>query len=348
LEGFELSENQDDKRYESARRNITEFADYRRNRRWPEKIVANLSAGDLDTFIYQNVVAARLVMELREQGEGLLVVRDFDKENAQARDAISSVNLPFHSELRLAPAPEGLFPLDWFDEGHGAPVMSDNPQWTDGRWMAAELLLMPQMLDFDAATAKDFGDVGALFLLPKDVKERVQGKLIELGLNGHAWIAVVDLEQPKLAEKAIAKIVKTGGQAIVLGDASGVTSGAGIVVLPMDDDWFECRMASIAMARFMLGRDHYHTTLASAFATPCAMIEGEAYLRRIWRSSDIFVEGEATSATVGGIVEEFLQATKEDSLLSPLPVKFRRGELDCIPLIWPEAAPVIQVRPTGS
>jgi len=340
-----LSEGEEDfsdSRYQDAGRNITQLAKFRTERRWPEKIVANLTADTLDNFIYQNVVASRLVMGLVEQGVGLLVIRDFDEESRIARDAITSVNLPFHSELRIANPPEGLFPLDWFDEGHGAPVMSDHPEWEDGRWVAAELLLMPQMLDFDAVTAQDFGALGPLFWLPKTMWERAKTVLTGLGFDDDTWYGVVDVEALGLAQAAIEAIIEQGGRALVFSEIPAVTNNENVVCLPSKLETFETRMAAIAMASVVIGRDHYHTTLASAFTTPCALVEGTAYERRLWNAGDIYAQAGGEGPKVTGITRRLLDNGPKKTLAKSPEIKVHRGTLEAIPLRWPQAEPVIQ------
>lgn len=340
-----MSENKNDvseDTYEQARRNITLLAKLRTERRWPEKVVANVSAANLDGFIYQNVVASRLVMGLKEQGVGLLVIRDFDTESTMARDAITSVNLPFHSELRVACPPDGLFPLDWFDEGHGAPVMSEDPEWQEGRWVASELLLMPQMLDLDAATAEGFGALGPLFWLPKSMWQRAKEALLSLGVAQDRWFAVLDLESDDLAQRAIEVVRENGGQTLLLSQAiSKHHEEEGIVILPQENEAFEVRMAAIALARFFVGRDHYYTTLASAFTTPCAMVEGANFERRIWNKGDWVCRTKCTAEELGKLIAAQIENSTLRTLEKAPEITVQRGSLEAIPLVWPKADPVV-------
>jgi|GEM_PF-7099014 len=330
--------------YQDTKRKITQKAKLRTDRRWPEKIVANLTAETLDGFIYQNVVAARLVMEFRAQGQGLLVVRDFDEENAAAREVVTAVNLPFHKVIRMPSAPDGLLPIDWFDEGVGPPVMSENPEWREGGWIGSELLLMPQMLDFDAVTASRFGALGPVFRMPREMKQKARQRLEARGIAKDDWFAVIDLNDGETSLALAEKIIgQHGGKALLRQQpAQDRPYMEGIFTIPAEEDDFEFRMAAIALARMFIGGDRYETTLASVFATPCAFVEGIAYERRVWNEGDIVLKGAGSPDKICRIVENLLGQSPVKTLGEETELSVRRGEVEAIPLTWPTSEPVVQ------
>jgi len=313
------------------RRFLKKLAEEKRDSQRREKLVFYLDAPDIDGFLYQSVVASRIALGFAGGPISLAVFKDCRPEFRFIADCMTG----FSSSLCSDGAAAVTIPVDWFDQGSNAPVMSADETWSKRGFQDADLVMLPHMLELDMSLSEGLADGGPVAKIPLEKLT----KLDPLGLEPERWFATVASVEAEGKASLIDHVIdRLGGQAVVLdGDERGTAARADQVDITGCD--FETKTAAVAQARFHIGGDSPFTTLASAFGVPCGAVAVQDVGRRVWRQDDLMV-GHGDLRCLPDLASELFH---QDNRVG----EFAESQLwNSIPLPWPKhEKPLVGIRP---
>lgn len=262
----------------------------------PKRIIVYLESAGLGGFVLQNVVASSL---LRRFPSAYVLVTYRDQPNW--RGFITDCNPHFHSEMRAAPDSDVVMPVDWFDLGLAAPVKCPEPEWEERELKSPDIILMPTMLEIDAARLIGLGEAPARLRLPPSQVEAIHGLLRRIGLDPERWFATLHVRDggeagdPRRASvedyiPLIRHIVEEkGGQVVRLGlpDEAPLPPMPGVIDLSRSAESFILQVAAASLSRYMIGTDAGPIVLAGAFGVPCGLTNAATFSRRVWKKGDV-------------------------------------------------------------
>lgn len=262
----------------------------------PRRVIVYLESTGLGGFVLQNVVAASL---LRRFPEAYVVVTYRDRPNW--RGFLTDCNPCFHSEMRAEPDSEVVMPLDWFDLGVAAPVKCPEPEWEKRKLGQPDLVLMPTMLEIDAARLAGLAEAPPFLRLPPSQEEKIHTLMRRIGLDPGRWFVALHVrsggaeDDPRTTGlesylPLIEHIVsRQGGQVVRLGlpDEPPLPAMEGVIDLSRGADTFVLQVAAACLARYMIGTDAGPAVLAGAFGTPVGLTDAVSFSHRVWKPDDV-------------------------------------------------------------
>jgi hypothetical protein len=240
-------------------RALAAYNEGRRTRDRPERFIVFPAAPDLAHFIHQNVVAA-------------WAIRHFARTYAVAvfralpgHRFVVDCNPAIRSAMETEADAPMVMPLDWLEVSlnpdHRCPV----PQWYELMLNEPDHVLLPSMLDREAATIRGLAENPPVFRLPDDLAPRLAAELAGRGLVPDRWHAVLDAGAE--TAEAVRLVTERGGRAVLAGPAGSPVS-ADAVDLRGDESLLPIQAAAVAGARCVLAGEGTTLALASAFRVP--------------------------------------------------------------------------------
>lgn len=251
------------------------------------RIIVFFAGDSFGDFVHQNVVAAALTKPLHAS-----VLAVF-KNHPPYREFITECNPYIHAEIKADRDADVTIPIDWFDIGVSAPIKCPEPVWKERQFGEPDLVLLPGMLRADAARLLGLAEAPPLFRIPPEHEKPLLRTLEQRGLAPDKWFACLHLNEAAETESYLPVIrhitEKQGGRVAVIGrpEAATLPEMKGVIDLRQIPDSLPEQAAAISSARYFIGGDCGPTALASAFITPCAVVNARRFADRVWNKGDV-------------------------------------------------------------
>lgn len=285
----------------------------------PQRFVVYFSAPDPAAFIHQNIVAAWAIRRFANS-YALALFRE-----APGYGFLTDCNEAIRSTMEVEADADMVMPLDWFDVSVNPPNPCPVQAWYDRGMNEPDQVLLPAMLDTEAALIDGLAEAPPAFRLPEDRAAALVEGLFHKGLPALGWFALLDL--PDAAEAT--RLVIDRGGIPVLGGACGMsgTPPQGTVDLRGDTAALPLLAAAVSRARCVLAGPGTTLALASAFRVPAAGIGLDGPGRMLWNRGDLPVAPQRLPEALDRLLARQPEADREPEtpglLRYPFPLRDR-------------------------
>ena len=274
------------------------------------RIVAVLGSDDLAQFVLQNVITGHIAKQFYHS----YVLAAFSSDAPLQRFIVDG-NTRINGAMQVDTAASNMtIPMDWFDFGIKAPVKCPEEFWHDMDFEKAILVLVPTMLDHNAALLEGLAEAPPSFCLPPKYEDTLVEHLQTLGLQKDRWMMSLNIQEngPSPAHKTSVETYlpmirhiceEQGGQVVRLGNPGDtpLPDIDGLVDLSRMEDSIFLQIAAISRSRYFIGTEGAPLALSSAFRTPLAGTNLLSFGKLVWNRDDIVLAKGISTPGLGAI-----------------------------------------------